>query len=62
VPVLWGQDEELFRDERDLVALAPMDSDRLNEFLRNYIGWFFKVSRQSKAQNMGLTSFGVGEM
>jgi len=44
VPVLWGRDRELFRDERDLVALAPVDSDRLNEFLRNYFGWFFKVS------------------
>jgi hypothetical protein len=43
VPVLWGRDQELFRDERDLVALAPVDSDRLNEFLRNYLGWFFKV-------------------
>jgi hypothetical protein len=42
-PVLWGQDEELFNDERDLVALAPVESDRLNEFLRNYFGWFFKV-------------------
>lgn len=44
VPVLWGRDRELFRDEQDLVALAPVDSDRLNEFLRNYFGWFFKVS------------------
>jgi hypothetical protein len=44
VPVLWGRDQELFQDERDLVALAPVDSDRLNEFLRNYLGWFFKVS------------------
>jgi hypothetical protein len=43
LPVLWGHDEELFRDEQDLVALAPVDSDRLNEFLRNYLGWFFKV-------------------
>jgi hypothetical protein len=45
VPVLWGRDQELFNDERDLVALAPVDSDHLNEFLRNYLGWFFKVSR-----------------
>ena len=44
VSVLWGRDQELFRDERDLAALAPVDSDRLNEFLRNYLGWFFKVS------------------
>ena len=45
MPVLWGRDQELFKDERDLVALAPVDSDRLNEFLRNYLGWFFKVNQ-----------------
>ncbi|KAI4244014.1 MAG: hypothetical protein LQ352_006941, partial [Teloschistes flavicans] len=42
VPVLWGRDERLFDDERDLVALAPVDSDRLNLFLKTYFGWFFK--------------------
>jgi hypothetical protein len=43
VPVLRGRDEELFGDERDLVALAPVESDRLNGFLRNYLRWFLKV-------------------
>lgn len=43
MPVLRGQDEELFNDERDLVALALVELDRLNEFLRNYFGWFFTV-------------------
>ena len=43
VPVLWDRDQELFKEERDLVALAPVESDRLNEFLRNHLGWFLKV-------------------
>jgi len=43
VPILGGRDQELFRDEEDLVALAPVDTDRLNAFLRKYFGWFFKV-------------------
>jgi hypothetical protein len=42
-PVLWGRDEQLFDNENDLVSLAPVDTDRLNIFLRTYIGWFFKV-------------------
>ena len=41
---LWGRDEQLFANERDLVALAPMDTDRLNIFLKGYFGYFFKVS------------------
>ncbi|KAL8916485.1 MAG: hypothetical protein Q9208_008488 [Pyrenodesmia sp. 3 TL-2023] len=44
LPVLWGRDKDLFRDERDLVALAPVETDRLNIFLQNYFGWFLKVS------------------
>jgi len=44
VPTLWGRDEELFSNERDLVALAPVDTDRLNIFLKKYFGYFFKVS------------------
>ncbi|KAL8748864.1 MAG: hypothetical protein Q9184_007047, partial [Pyrenodesmia sp. 2 TL-2023] len=43
-PVLWGPDENLFRDERDLVALAPVETDRLDIFLQSYFGWFLKVS------------------
>ena len=43
VPVLWGPDEKLFTDERDLVALAPTETDRLDAFLQNYLGWFFRV-------------------
>ena len=42
VPVLWGRDQNLFDDERDLVALAPTDNDRLNIFLKTYFGWFFR--------------------
>jgi hypothetical protein len=43
VPVLWGKDQYIFEDEHDLVALAPVDSDRLNILLRA-LGWFMKVS------------------
>ena len=43
VPVLWGHDRELFNQSADLVALAPVDSDRLNRILRRYCGWFLKV-------------------
>ena len=46
VPVLWGKDENLFQDERDFVALAPAETDRLNIFLQTHFGWFFKVSIQ----------------
>ncbi|KAL8767037.1 MAG: hypothetical protein Q9209_006331 [Squamulea sp. 1 TL-2023] len=42
VPVLWGRDQHLFDDARDLVALAPVDNDRLNTLLKTYFGWFFK--------------------
>ncbi|KAL9599938.1 MAG: hypothetical protein Q9219_003500 [cf. Caloplaca sp. 3 TL-2023] len=44
VPILWGRDEDLFEDERDMVALAPVETDRLNIFLQSYLGWFLKVS------------------
>jgi hypothetical protein len=62
VPVLWGRDQELFEDERDLVALAPVDSDRLNEFLRNYFGWFFKVSVVLNYQKSQTETFGIGKV
>ncbi|KAL8971134.1 MAG: hypothetical protein Q9197_003437, partial [Variospora fuerteventurae] len=42
LPVLWGRDKDLFRDERDLVALAPVETDRLNIFLQKYFGWFLR--------------------
>ncbi|KAL9069730.1 MAG: hypothetical protein Q9161_005315 [Pseudevernia consocians] len=44
MPVLWGRDEHLFENETDLVALAPVDTDRLNLFLKSYFAWFFKDS------------------
>ena len=43
VPVLWDRDEHIFDNARDLVALAPPDTDRLNLFLQKYFGWLFKV-------------------
>lgn len=46
-PVLWGPDKDLFRDERDLVALAPVDTDRLNIFLQKYFGWFLQVCNEN---------------
>jgi hypothetical protein len=42
-PALFGCDENLFSSERDLVALAPIDTDRLNIFLTKYFGYFLKV-------------------
>lgn len=42
-PALWGRDEHLFDKENDLVALAPVDTDRLHLFLKSYFAWFFKV-------------------
>ena len=44
LPVLWDRDKDLFQNERDLVALAPVETDRLNIFLEKYCGWFLKVS------------------
>jgi hypothetical protein len=42
-PVLLGRDETLFDDEQDIVALAPVETDRLNVFLQAYFGRFFEV-------------------
>ena len=42
---LRGRDEQLFDNENDLVALAPVETDRLNAFLSSYFGWFFKVCK-----------------
>lgn len=46
LPVLWGRDRNLFKNERDLVALGPVETDRLNIILQKYCGWFFKVNRK----------------
>lgn len=46
IPVLWGRDRHLFDDEHDLVALASVETDRLNIFLQNYFGWFFRDKRE----------------
>ena len=47
--ILWGRDQDIFKDKRDLVVLAPVDSDRLNVFLKSYFGWFFRVRQDSIA-------------
>jgi hypothetical protein len=41
--VLLGRDSQLFDDENNMVALAPMDDDRLSRLLRAVFGWFFEV-------------------
>ena len=43
--VLGGPDTHILDDERDLVALASLDDDRLSGFLRDNLGWCFRVSR-----------------
>ncbi|KAI4268343.1 MAG: hypothetical protein L6R38_007875, partial [Xanthoria sp. 2 TBL-2021] len=48
-PVLWGRDKNLFGNEQDLVALAPVETDRLNIFLQKYLGWFLKEKRDTSA-------------
>ncbi|KAL8668306.1 MAG: hypothetical protein Q9168_007064 [Polycauliona sp. 1 TL-2023] len=48
-PVLWGRDKDLFRNEQDLVALAPVETDRLNIFLQEYLGWFLKEKRETSS-------------
>ena len=45
-PALWDRDEHLFDNEQDLVALAPVDTDRLNRFLKSYFGFFFQVKEE----------------
>ena len=42
---LRGRDEHLFENKKDLVALAPVETDRLNVFLSSYFGWFLKVCK-----------------
>lgn len=45
MPALWDRDEHLYDNERDLVALAPDDHDRLNMMLKDFFGFLFKVRR-----------------
>lgn len=45
-PVLWGRDQNLYDNEEDLVALAPVDNDRMNYFLKTYFAWFFQKRNQ----------------
>lgn len=57
-PVLWGRDKDLFRNEQDLVALAPVETDRLNIFLQKYLGWFLKVSAKNIPWDESLNEVG----
>ena len=52
-PVLWGRDEHLLdkEHENDLVALAPVDTDRPNVLLKSYFGWFFREQQQRDMEN-----------
>ena len=58
LPVLWGHDEHLFDDERDLVALASVDTDRLNRLLMRYSGWFFRVCEVRHEQPWAIVAIG----
>ncbi|CAD6582030.1 MAG: hypothetical protein ASARMPREDX12_000737 [Alectoria sarmentosa] len=40
--------KHLFDKEKDLVALAPVDTDRLNQFLAIYFGWLFREKRDDR--------------
>ena len=42
--MLWGRDEHLFDKEGDVVALASVETDRLNHLLIANFGWLFKVN------------------
>jgi hypothetical protein len=42
--VLLGRDTHLFDDKNDMVALAPLDDDRLSRLLRAVFGWCFEVN------------------
>lgn len=50
-PILDEQDEYMLDDPRDLVALAPMDDDRLGSFLRNQFGWCCQVRMERRANS-----------
>lgn len=45
VPKLGGHDANMLEHEHmhDLVALAPIDQDRLNLLLQDHLGWLFKA-------------------
>lgn len=42
MPVLWDRDAHLLDDPEELVALAPVDTNRLDTLLRSQCGWFFR--------------------
>jgi hypothetical protein len=43
--VLLGRDAHLFDNEDDMVALAPLDDDRLSRLLRAVLGWFLETGK-----------------
>ena len=43
VPKLGGQEASYLERKDDLVALAPVEQDRLNLIMQDYFGWFFRV-------------------
>lgn len=49
--ILLGPDSHLLDNERDLVALAPMDDDRLSSFLRDNFGCCCKASTVRSDEN-----------
>ncbi|PMD33927.1 hypothetical protein L207DRAFT_589478 [Hyaloscypha variabilis F] len=49
--VLLGRDAHLFDNEDDMVALAPLDDDRLSRLLRAVLGWFFEDT-ESRARRV----------
>ena len=57
IPILWGRDEHLFENENDLVALAPVDTDRLNLFLKSYFAWLFKVRHSPFSSHLKRRTF-----
>ncbi|KAL8886834.1 MAG: hypothetical protein Q9205_006461 [Flavoplaca limonia] len=58
MPALWDRDEHLYDNERDLVALAPDDHDRLNMMLKDFFGFLFKSRDQKeRTDRQGLFYF-----
>jgi len=49
--VLLGRDTHLFDDKNDMVALAPLDDDRLSRLLRAVFGWCFE-DRDSRTRRL----------
>ena len=61
MPVLWDRDSHLLDDPEDLVALAPVDTNRLDTLLRSQCGWFFRscpeIDLESNEKDQGLYYF-----